>query len=437
MATLPTLPPGSLGLPFVGEALAFLDDPFTFQASRAAQHGAVWKTRILGSNVVFFGGPKALTFFLDPANFTREKGSPPHLQELLGHDAVPFIDGEVHRKRKRLLLAAFTKEALAGYVTGLRALVDRTLAGLPADAEATLNPLLTQLAFDVANRLFAGAPPDQSDEAMAAEFSRVVQGAFAPPVNLPFTAYGKALKSRDKLRAYIHEAVSTRDGEGTALAVLKAARGPEGEALSPRELEMELLHFFFAAHAGIAGALAWLVVVLAQRPELTAKVRAELEGLPPEPGYADLMGLRYLAAVCREVRRAYPIAPSTFFGVALRDLEFEGHSIPKGWKGVGALWPTLQHADTFRDPAAFEPERLTDEAAGKLPENAYVPQGGGPPDGHRCPGESFVDLVLPLFVVSLLRGRDLSLPEQDLTPGAGGVGPLPRGGLRVRFAKRA
>jgi cytochrome P450 len=431
-----TQPPGSLGLPFVGEALAFLEDPFTFQSSRTQQHGEVWKTRILGSNVVFFSGPRALTFFLDPANFTREKGSPPHLQELLGHDAVPFIDGDVHRTRKRLLLQAFTKGALAGYVPGLQALVARATSALALDAETRLNPVLEQLAFDVANRLFAGAPPELSDAAMAAEFSRVVQGAFAPPINLPFTVYGRALKARDKLRAYIHEAVSTRDGAGTALAVLKAARGPGGEALTDRELEMELLHFFFAAHAGISGALAWLVVVLAQRPEVTAKVRAEVDALPAEPSYGDLMGMRYLAAVCREVRRAYPIAPSTFFGVALRDLELDGHAIPKGWKGVGALWPTLQHANTFRDPAAFEPERLTDDAVGKLPENAYVPQGGGPPEGHRCPGESFVDLVLPLFVASLLRGRDLTLPEQDLTPGAGGVGPLPLGGLRVRFTKR-
>ena len=225
-----TQPPGSLGLPFVGEALAFLEDPFTFQSSRTQQHGEVWKTRILGSNVVFFSGPRALTFFLDPANFTREKGSPPHLQELLGHDAVPFIDGDVHRTRKRLLLQAFTKGALAGYVPGLQALVARATSALALDAETRLNPVLEQLAFDVANRLFAGAPPELSDAAMAAEFSRVVQGAFAPPINLPFTVYGKALKARDKLRAYIHEAVSTRDGAGTALAVLKAARGPGGTA---------------------------------------------------------------------------------------------------------------------------------------------------------------------------------------------------------------
>ena len=51
-------PPGSLGAPFVGEALAFLKDPFTFTLSRTKQHGPIWKTRILGDTVVFFTGPK-------------------------------------------------------------------------------------------------------------------------------------------------------------------------------------------------------------------------------------------------------------------------------------------------------------------------------------------------------------------------------------------
>ena len=131
------VPPGDLGVPFLGEALAFLKDPFAFMTARTARHGNVWKTRILGDTVVFFTGPQAFRFFMDPANFTRNAGSPPHLRDLFHPDAVPFIDGERHRTRKRLLNLAFTPDALAEGAAGARTqlqILDRR--GLPVDFPA-------------------------------------------------------------------------------------------------------------------------------------------------------------------------------------------------------------------------------------------------------------------------------------------------------------
>lgn len=431
-------PPGSQGLPFVGEAFQFLADPFGFQLERTRRHGLVWKTRILGDTTVFFAGPRGVSFFLDPDNFTRAQGSPAHMRELLHPDAVPFIDGERHRSRKRLLLQAFTPAALASYLPALERLFRRHVAAWATGDEVRLGAELNQLAFDLANVLFAAAEPDASDTATAADFQRMVRGMFAPPVKLPFTTYGKALRARDRLRAYIRDAVASRGGAGTALGVLKGARGPTGEALTTAELEIELLHFFSAAHAGVAAALAWLVVVLGQRPDVLAGVRAEVDALPPGGAGRDaLAAMRYTGAVGREVRRVYPIAPSTFFGVARKDLEFDGHLIKQGWKACAALWPTLQDGATFAAPTEFQPERLDAAALARLPANAFVPQGGGPPEGHRCPGEVLTDLVLPLFAATLVGAHSVELPAQDLTPGAGGLGPLPRDGLRVRLRPRA
>ena len=57
----------------------------------------------------------------------------------------------------------------------------------------------------------------------------------------------------------------------------------------------------------------------------------------PPPGSAS--SLR--RAVSREVLRAYPIAPTTFLGVARKGLERDGFHIRAGWKGAGAIWATL------------------------------------------------------------------------------------------------
>jgi len=428
-----------MGAPFVGDALKFLKDPFSFTLSRTRQHGTIWKTRILGDTVVFFAGPKAFSFFMDPEHFTRQSGSPKFMQELLHPDAVPFLDGDRHKARKRLLLAAFTDDALGSYLPGIFAIFDRFAAAWAGAGERAVGTELPQLGFDVADYLFAASDPAKSNVAGATDFALMNRGTFAPPVNLPFTAYGKAIRARDRLRVYIKSQVASRDGAGTALGVLKAARGPSGEQLSATELEIELLHFFFAAHGGLTAAIAWLLVVLGEHPEIAARLRAEADRVLGEtpPTLAQIRELAEARAVSREVLRAYPIAPTTFLGVARKDLELDGFHIRAGWKGAGAIWATLQDGSTFRDPTSFHAERLNDAATGALPANAFVPQGGGPPDGHRCAGEALIQLLMPAFLGWFTRRFDLKLPAQDTSPGGGGLGPLPRDGLRLVVARRA
>jgi fatty-acid peroxygenase len=140
--------------------------------------------------------------------------------------------------------------------------------------------------------------------------------------------------------------------------------------------------------------------------------------------------------VSREVLRAYPIAPTTFLGVAKKDLELDGYEIRAGWKGAGAIWATLQDGSTFRDPTEFRDDRLGDAALGALPANAFVPQGGGPPEGHRCPGETLIQLVMPAFLGWFTKRYDLAYPAQDASPGGGGLGPLPKDGVRIAVAPR-
>lgn len=433
------VPPGSMGLPFLGQALSFLKDPFAFTIDRTREHGAVWKTRILGDTVVFFAGPKAFTFFMDPENFTRESGSPKFMQELLHPDAVPFLDGAKHKTRKRLLLQAFTDDALDSYLPKLFVVFRRFTDRWATGGERALNDELSQLGFDLADMLFAAGDPATSNVEGAADFTIMNRGTFATPVNLPFTAYGKAIKARDRMRAYIEERVATKSGEGSALGVLKNARGPGGETLPAIELEIELLHFFFAAHGALTAALAWVLVVLGEHPELARKLRAEADDALGDalPTIASAKKLTLAQSTAREVLRAYPIIPVTFLGVAKKDLVHDGYAIRAGWKGAGAIWATLQDGKTFADPSKFDGTRLGDATMSSLPTSAFVPTGGGPPDGHRCAGEQLVKTILPAFVGWFARRYDVALPSQDTSPGAGGVGPLPRDGLRARISKRA
>jgi retinoid hydroxylase len=430
-----------MGAPFVGEAFQFLKDPFAFTLARTRQHGSVWKTRILGDTVVFFAGPKAFSFFMNPEHFTRQSGSPRFLQELLHPDAVPFLDGERHRVRKQLLLSAFADRALASYLPGIFAILGRFVDGWAAAGEQAIAGELSQLGFDIADHLFAASDPARSNTEVAADFAALIKGTFSPPINLPFTTYGKAVKARDRLRAYLQHQVARRDAAGsagTALGVLAAARLPGGEQLPADELAIEILHFFFAAHGGLTAALAWAIVVLGEHPDLALRLRAEADAQLGDgpPTLAQVRALRDARAVGREILRAYPIAPTTFFGIARRDLELDGYAIRAGWKGAGAIWATLQDSVTFTDPTVFRGDRLGDDAVAALPAHSFVPQGGGPAEGHRCAGETLIQLVVPAFLGWFTRHYDLHYPVQDASPGAGGLGPLPKSQLRVGIARR-
>ena len=425
-------------MPYFGEALKFLKDPFAFTLERTRKHGNIWKTRILGDTVVFFVGPKAFSFFMNPDNFTRQNGSPKFLQELLHPDAVPFLDGDRFKTRKKLLLSAFTDQALDSYLPNITKILVRYVERWVTTGELATIPDLNQLAFDVADMLFAGADPNASNRDAAADFNAMNKGAFSPPVNMPFTAYGKAVKARDRLRAYIKQSVATNSGEGSALGVLKNARGPGGEQLTPAELEIELLHFYFAAHSGLCAAFAWCLVVLGQQPDLAKRLRTEAEAKLGD-GTLTLAKIRQLdlaRAVSREILRVYPVAPSTFIGVAKKDLELDGFAIRAGWKGAGAIWATLQDNATFTDPTQFRDDRLGDDKLGALADNAYVPQGGGPREGHRCPGEALIATVMPAFLAWFTRSYELAWPTQDVSVHGGGIGPLPASGVRVTVTKR-
>jgi len=178
--------------------------------------------------------------------------------------------------------------------------------------------------------------------------------------------------------------------------------------------------------------------VLGEHPDLAAKLRDEADAKlgAGAPTLAETRTLAQARAVSREVLRAYPIIPTTFFGVAKQDLTYEGFAIPAGMKGAGAIWATLQDGTTFRDPTKFEGDRLTDSAMAALHAHAFVPQGGGPHDGHRCAGEWLIQAVVPAFLGWFVKRYDLAWPAQDASPGKGGVGPLPKSGLRVKITKR-
>lgn len=426
----PVALPGELGVPYFGEGQAFRRDPFGFTVARARRHGPVWRTRIFGQELVFLCGREACAVFFEHDNVARAAAAPWGGGKL--GERAGTLGREAKRRRDQLVASAFTERALSGYAPLLERVIGRSVARW-AGKEQRLGGELCGLAFDVTNAMFAGADPDASFTARAADLELLAAGAWAPRAArwaAPLNAYGKALRAEARLRAYLGAAITDGAATGTALAACKAARDSEGRGFTASELEEELLPLFVSARSSIAAALAWMTVALGQAPLVARGIREELLS----PRGPSALARPLTGAFCREVVRAYPIATNLHFGVARRELVVGRHVLRRGTQLAAAGWAMLQDDGAFAMPAS-PLAALAQLAQTSLRQEPHLTRLPGP----RCPTEALTALVMQLYAKLVLAKCELSLPPQDLSFGAGGLdgsAPLPASGLLVTARRR-
>ncbi|MEL7142413.1 MAG: cytochrome P450 [Cyanobacteria bacterium J06573_11] len=437
--TQPPLPPGTFGLPIIGETLKFFTDS-DFASKRHAEFGPVFKTRLLGSPTVFIKGPEGNRFILSHENDYFQVSWPPSVEKLLGPLSLALQSGHTHTARRKLLVQAFQPRALSGYIPAMEAISDRYFQSWLSQSELTWYPQLRDYTLDIACKLLIGL--DNGSQTKLGElFESWNAGLFSLPINLPWTAFGKAWSSREKLLAEIEQLIRSRQtllqsepnrSETDALDIMLNARDEDtGEGLSIEELKDQVLLLLFAGHETLTSAIASFCLLMAQNPEAMAKARAEQTQFAQQPlTLAAFKDMPYLDQVIKEVMRLVPPVGGGFRKV-LRDCEYGGFIIPKGWSALYQINSTHSDSDVFPNPKDFDPERFSPTAE-KLQPFAHLPFGGGL---RECIGKEFARLEMKVFAAQLLRSyRWTLLPGQDLSMKIVPT-PKPRDGLKVRFEK--
>lgn len=431
--------PSRFSWPLIGDTLGFMADPGGLLASRAKEFGPVFEISVLGHKTACFVGADAFSLLLDDANVERASANPPHVEAIFNPKAVPFLDGAERTRRKKLLMSAFSESSLEGYLPIIESVLARHIAKWESRKNLEWVPLINALGFSIAGALFIGSDPSTDDSEIEDAFGKVATGLLSIPLNLPFTAYGEALKSRDFILGAVDRALDAHEktGEGgtNVLSRLMQARVGE-EKLSREELRIETFHFF-GAYAAVIGGLSFLASALGEHQDVARRAREEITSVAPEGplSLATLKKLAYIDWVTREVRRATPILPLTFFGSIKRDLVFQGVRIPKGHRAIGCIGATLLDSKTYPDAPRFDPERWKNPNATQ--EAAWIPHGGGKyVDGHRCAGEALAHLMMKVFAATLLRDYEWTLaPHQDLSPTRNKLFATPIGGLHATLEK--
>ena len=461
------LPPGSFGLPWIGETLSFLRDP-NFALKRQQQYGSLFKSRIIGQPTVFFCGPKANAFLLaDHAEcFSWRGGWPDTFKTLLG-ESLFLQEGAEHRRNRRLLMPAFHGKALEGYFATMVALSDTYLADWERKRQFVWFAELKKFTFEVASVLLVGMEPSgmgesgglesrnqesgsqefrrQDDRAqieqLSAWFTDLTNGLFSLPIRWGPTPYSKALRGRDRLLSYIEQEITNRrrllsnsqsaeasDLPTDVLTLLLQTEDEGGNRLSEAEIKVQTLLMLFAGHETTTSMLTSLVMALAQHPEVLAKARAEQQAVmagSAELTLAQIQQMPYLDQVLKETERQYPPVGGGFRKV-VKSFDFNGYHVPAGWLALYRIDAAHRDEECYSNPAEFDPDRFSPERAEqKKFDYSLVGFGGGP---RICLGMAFAKLEMKILAAQLLRrycwqleaGQDLTLnPVPTLRPADG------------------
>lgn len=427
-----TLPPGTFGLPIIGETLNFLRDP-NFAEKREKKYGKIFKTKILGRPTVVMSGPVANRFILQTHfdHFSWAKGWPKNFQELLGRSLF-LQDGEEHRRNRKLLMPAFHGPALANYFETMLNISQEYLNKWVKERNLILLPQMKQMTFTIASVLLLGSKSSEKTAELAEKFSQLSSGLFTLPINLPGTPYRQALLARDFLLNHLEaEIINRQDNPGNdALGLLIQTQDEDGNRLSLREIKVQALLMLFAGHETTTSMLTSFCLALGQNPDILEKAKQEQAQLQDDLTLEQLQQMPYLEQILKEVERLYPPVGGGFRGV-VKPFVFDGYYVPTGWQVLYRIVNTHQDSSIYSLPSVFDPDRFSPERAEhKKIDYSLVGFGGGP---RICLGYAFAQMEMKIFAAYLLRNYTWELePNQDLS--LSNIPTLhPRSGLKIRL----
>ncbi|MCU0491528.1 MAG: cytochrome P450 [Chloroflexaceae bacterium] len=437
IANLP-LPPGSRGLPLLGENLEFIRSPAQFISTRRARYGDVFSTHILGSPTVYLLGPEANRWIFAGEGKYLQNQWTAGIRQLLGQQSLAMINGDEHRERRRLLLPHFSQESMRGFVPTMQAITERHLEEWANHAGVlTIYPAVQALVFEIAVTLILGDGRDVDQPYLNKLFHTWTEGLFTPlTLNWPVTTFGRAMQARKAMFGYIEQLVRRRmrrdKQPDDILAALLATRDEAGNPLPVEAIVDEVQLLLFAGHDTTVSALSAMLLLLAQHPKVLAQARAEQSQFAPdEPLTPDqFRRMPYLLAVINESLRYIPPINGAF-RVTTQDVAFGGYRIPEGWTIAVSIRGT-HRGEPWAEADNFMPERWL--ADPKPPMGSFIPFGGGP---RVCLGTNFALVEMSVVLTLLLRRYTWELePNQDLSYQLLPT-PRTRSGTRVTFRQRS
>ncbi|XP_074335327.1 beta-amyrin 6-beta-monooxygenase-like [Apium graveolens] len=441
------VPPGSNGWPVVGESINFaLSGPQEFVEKRTKKYSQdTFRTSLFGKKMSVFCGPVANKFIFSSDAKLLTSWWPLSVRKALYFPE--FV--EASTDKTSAIMFSFIHnilkpEALKQYIPVMDSMAQKHVEiNWVRNEVVKVFPVSKKYTFDLACRLFMNVDAEHVTS-LAKHFSLIISGLFSVPIDLPGTAYNRAMKGGKLMREEIMKIIADRKKEMLENNFETASRtdflsrmllltDANNEFISEKVICNNIVGLLFASYETTSTGVSFVLKYLAQLPHIYHEVYKEQMEIANSKSegellkWEDIQKMRYSWNVVCETLRLVPPALGGFREVA-NDFSFAGFTIPRGWKTFWMVHTTNKNPKYFPDPEKFDPSRF--EGTGPVP-YTFVPFGGG---SRMCPGKEYGRLQILVFLHNIVTKFKLEIvnPREKIVFRSF---PVPSEGLPLRIIR--
>jgi len=344
----------------------------------------------------------------------------PRKRPLLSFGAGLFsVNGDEHKRHRRLLGPVFSRRRLAQYAEQMVEVIKSEIAGWAPGQERDTSRDMRLLTAHVVTRTLFGKDAQLSVDGASRALKETLDLMGKPltrllTFDLPGLPYRRYLDAATDLERHVRTLLAAKKQSGVEsddmLSALLHARDEEsGTRLTDDEILGHVSVFFAAGHETTAHGLGWTLLLLACFPQVAHKVQEELERVlgSGEPSFERLDELVYLGWVVKESLRLFTPAPWNG-RVLTEQVTLDGYTIPAGSEILFSLYETHRTDPIFQRPYAFEPERW--EHIHPSPYQ-YTPFSAGP---RTCIGAMFAQMEMKIALALILQRFRMELVSKSV-----------------------
>lgn len=342
------------------------------------------------------------------------------LEDVLGNGLL-LSHGDTWKYHRRLMQSALTRDRLTNYAASIVAdtnlMLNNWRSGDIIDIHREMSLLTIKVIMQTMFGVKATTTAEEITDALNVimlQYSSQAEMFYLLPTWLPTLGNLRGNKAKKQLNKIVEDIVEQRKQhtKDNVLSTMLSAEDEGGNKLSDKELRDEVITLLIAGHDTTANALTWTLMLLAQNPQVEAKLVAEVQSVLQNrlPTMDDIPQLAYTEMVIKESMRLYP--PAWILGRELiNDCNIGGHDFTRGTVIYFSQWAVHRDAGFFDCPEQFNPDRWSDNLEQHLPRCVYFPFGAG---ARVCIGKAFSMMEATLILAMVMQKFHLTLPEQKI-----------------------
>lgn len=426
------------------QKIQWITNPLAYMEDAEQRYGDIFNAPIIGNYpyLLVVSHPQALQqIFSNPHQFIAP--SNPLLHPIVGDYSVFVLEGDRHRRERKLLMPPFHGEQMLSNGQLICELTEKVMQALRPGQTFIARSVMQEISLEVILTVVFGMHEGERFHQLKACIISMMNGFKSPLTSgsLFFPAlqkdlgawspWGSFLRKQRQINQLLVAEIQERrqqhdSSRSDILTLLLEARDEDGEPMTDEQLRDELMTLLLAGYETTATAIAWALYWVHRLPNVHSKLLQELDSLGEALSPMELVRLPYLTAVCNEALRIYPVAILTVPRAVKEPVELMGYQLQPGTRLYGCIYLTHHRQDLYPEPEQFKPERFLQR---QFSPYEFLPFGGGI---RRCIGEALALFEMKLVLATIVSRYQLSLTRQEPErPQRRGVTFAPKTGVEM------